>query len=146
MTEYSAPPPNQPGGPIPAVPPTPPRRAGGLVLGLVIGLVFGGAAVGVAWAITASTGSDGAAADAQAVCGVVERTRTPKDAKDMENISLEDVRRWGVAEVGPSMAKQDPGLKPLADALEKVLPSIQRFDVEKARAAIDEVKGLCADL
>jgi hypothetical protein len=142
MSEYSAPPPNPPGPPSPPAP----RRAGSLLTGLVIGLVFGAAAVGVTWAISASTGSDGTAADAEAVCGVIERTRAPKDAKDMENISLEDVRRWGVTEVGPSLAKQDPSLKPLADAMEKVLPSIQRFDVEKAKDAIDEVKGLCADL
>jgi hypothetical protein len=51
-----------------------------------------------------------------------------------------------VAEVGPSLAKQDPELKPLAEAMEKVLPAIQRFDIEQAKDAIDQVKGHCADL
>jgi hypothetical protein len=136
--------PPQPGPPVPR------RRGGNLLVGLVLGLVFGAAAMGVAWAITASSGSDDGTADpkadAEAVCGVVERSRVPKDAKDMKNLTLEDIRRWGVAEVGPSLAKQDPGLKPLADALEKVLPAIQRFDIEQAKDAIDQVKGHCADL
>lgn len=138
MSDSTPPPPAQPSPPAP-------RRVG-LLAGLVIGLVVGAAAVGVAWAISASTGSDGAEADAEAVCGVIERTPVAKDAKDMKNISLEDVRRWGVAEVGPSLAKQNPDLKPLGDAMQKVLPSIQRFDIEKANEAIDQVKELCADL
>jgi hypothetical protein len=135
--------------PAQPVPPTP-RRAGGLLAGLILGVAVGAAAVGVAWAFSASTGSDGPeadpVADAEAVCGVIERTPVAKDAKDMENLSLEDIRRWGVAEVGPSLAKQNPDLKPLGDAMQKVLPAIQTFDIEKANEAIDQVKELCADL
>jgi hypothetical protein len=129
--------------------PAPPRRGGNLVIGLVLGLLFGGAAVGVAWAITASSGSGAdpdPRADAEAVCGVIERTKVPQNAGSMKDLSLEDIRRWGVAEVGPSLAEQDPELKPLAEAMEKVLPAIQRFDVEQAKAAIDRVKQRCADL
>ena len=132
--------PQQPAGPLSG-------RAVPLVIGLVIGLVVGAGALGLAWMLSGSGGSDpDAEADAKAVCGVIERTRVPENAKAMEDIPLEEFRRWAVTEVGPSIAKRDPELKPLADAMRDIYPAIQRFDLEKANDAIDRVKEICADL
>jgi hypothetical protein len=144
---YPPPGPTQPPGPPPPGSPQPgyrpPRRTGPLVVAVVAGLVVGAGAVGLAWLLSAPNDAE---ADAAAVCGVLDRTPVPKDAKSMEDISAEDFRRWAVAEVGPSMAKRDPDLKPLADALGKILPSIQRFDIEEARKAIDRATELCDDV
>jgi hypothetical protein len=135
------PPPGQP-SPGYGYPPTR-RRTAPLVVAVVIGLVVGAGAVGLTWLL--STPSD-AEADAVAVCGVLDRTPVPTDEKSMESISEEDFRRWAISEVGPSMAKRDPDLEPLADALGKILPSIQRFDIDEAKKAIARATELCDDL
>ena len=59
---------------------------------------------------------------------------------------MEDLRRLGVGEVMPSVAKANPEYQPLADALEEAVRSMQRFDLDRMRAAIDRAKGLCADV
>ncbi len=108
-----------------------------ILVGLVIGLVFGAAIASVVWAITGSaSGND----DVAAVCGVVERTPLPD-----ENTSTEDLRRWAVADVMPSVAKADPQYRPLAEALEKALRAMQTFDKDELRSAVDRAKELCAD-
>ena len=121
-----------------------PRRRGvPLVIGLVIGLVVGAGVTGLVWTLSEPSG---AAADAEAVCGVIERTPVPSSAKAMADMSEEDSRRWAVAEVGPSFAAQDPDLEPLAEALQEIHPAIQQFDFEKAAAAVDRAKEQCGDL
>ncbi|HEY0447826.1 hypothetical protein, partial [Actinophytocola sp.] len=121
---YGYPPP----GYAPGYPP--PRRGGrSLVLGLVLGLVVGAGGLGLAWALS-SRGSGGVRADAQAVCGVVERTAVPT-----KDTSLEDFRRWGIAEVGPSLAKQDATYQPLADELAKASDAVGAFDFDKLKRA-----------
>lgn len=110
----------------------------GLLVGLVIGLVIGAGALGLAWALS---GSDGAQADAEAVCGVV--SRTPEITEDSP---VEDFRRWGVAEVGPSLAEQDSRYEPLNEALERAMRAMQEFDTEELRASTDRVRQLCDDL
>lgn len=133
----------QPIQPTPGPGHPPPRRGVPMIVGLVIGLVVGAGALGAVWALS---GPSGAAADAEAVCGVIERTPVPSSAKAMSEMSEEDYRRWAVAEVGPSFAKQDPDLKPLAEALQDIHPAIQQFDFDKAKAAAERAKELCGDL
>jgi hypothetical protein len=86
-------------------------------------------------------GSDGVEADAEAVCGIIERT-----PPYTEDASVEELRRWGVTEVGPSLAAQDAKYKPLADALTEALEAIQQFDREGMDRSVDRVKELCEDL
>ncbi len=92
-----------------------------LVLGLVIGLVFGAGIASAVWALTGDSGND----DVAAVCGVVERTPVPD-----KDTSFEDMRRWGIGEVMPSVAKANPEYKPLADALEKAVRAMQSMDFD----------------
>jgi hypothetical protein len=131
---------NQPG--YPAQPPPPPRAPRswrtGVYVGLVGGIVAGAAAVGLTWMLS---GSDGVEADAEAVCGIIERT--PAFTTD---VASEDLRRLAVADVGPSLAKQDPEYRPLADALTRMLDSMQQFDEEEMKRSSDQVKELCDDL
>jgi hypothetical protein len=147
--EHSMSYPPPPGHPPPGQPqpgygyPPPRRRTGPLVVAVVIGLVVGAGAVGLTWLLSTPSDAD---ADAAAVCGVLDRTPVPTDEKSMESISEEDFRRWAIAEVGPSMAKRDPDLEPLADALGKILPAIQRFEIDEARKSIDRAAELCDDL
>ncbi len=141
--QHGPPPGSQPPGYGYPPPSAPSGRAGVLVLGLVAGLVLGAGALGLAWALSGPGGGSGGDphADAVAVCGIVERTKTP----DLDT-PLEDLRRWGVSELGPSMAKQDPDLKPLADALERTYNAIRRLDTKEIDASVDKVRQLCADL
>ncbi|MFC4854743.1 hypothetical protein [Actinophytocola glycyrrhizae] len=112
-------------------------NARAVVIGLAIGVVFGAGIASLVWSLTG--GGDGGDSDVAAVCGVVERTPVPD-----ENTSLEDLRRWAVGEVMPSVAKADPEYQPLADALSDAVRSMRQFDFEKMRAAVDRAKGLCA--
>jgi hypothetical protein len=136
-------PPPPPGTPSPGYGHPPRRRTAPLVVALVVGLVVGAGAIGLTWMLSAPSDAE---ADAAAVCGILERTPALTDEKSMEDISQEDFRRWAVSEVGPSMAKRDPDLKPLADALGKILPSVQRFDIDGAKKAINRANELCDDL
>lgn len=108
-----------------------------LVLGLVIGLVFGAGIASAVWALTSDSGGND---DVAAVCGVVERTPVPD-----KDTSFEDMRRWGVGEVMPSVAKANPEYKPLADALEKAVRAMQSMDFDAMKDAVDQAKSLCAD-
>lgn len=139
----------QPAPGYPAPPPPNPRGPrvwrNGLLVGLVIGLVIGAGALGLAWTLS---GSDSAgetsadpAADAEAVCGIVARTPTIT-----EDTPVDELRRWGVGEVGPSLADQDPTYEPLNEALQRAMRAMQRFDVNELREATDQVKQLCDDL
>ena len=121
-----------PGVPVPA----PPRRAA--LAGLAAGLVLGAGVVGLIWATSGLDAADGARADAAAVCGVGERTPLPTN-----DTPIEDLRRWGVAEVGPSLAKQDPSLRPLADALEQAYRAMTVFDMKKMSDAVTRAKQIC---
>jgi hypothetical protein len=56
------------------------------------------------------------------------------------------MRRWGVGEVMPSVAKANPEYKPLADAMEKAVHAMQSLDFDAMKEAVDEAKSLCADL
>jgi hypothetical protein len=116
----------------------PARRGQPLILGLVLGVLVGAGILGLFWALS---GSSGAKADAEAVCGVVSRTELP--GKDTP---LEHLRRWGVAEVGPSMAEQNSAYKPLADALEKAVHAMRQFDTEEMTDSVQRVRDLCADI
>jgi hypothetical protein len=107
-----------------------------LVLGLVIGLVFGAGIASLVWVLTTDSGND----DVAAVCGVVERTPIPDP-----DTSIEDLRRWGVGEVMPSVAKANPEYKPLADAMEKAVHAMQSLDFDAMKDAVDQAKSLCAD-
>jgi len=122
-----------------------PRRGVPLIIGLVIGLVVGAGVVGVVWTLNTPSDSN-AKADAEAVCGVIARTPAPSSAEAMKDMAPEDYRRWGVAEVGPSLAKAEAELKPLAEAMQDILPAVQRFDFEQAKTAVDRVKQLCGEL
>ena len=108
-----------------------------LVLGLVIGLVFGAGIASVVWVLTGDSGGND---DVAAVCGVVERTPVPD-----QDTSFEDLRRWGVGEVMPSVAKEHPEYKPLADTLEKAVHAMQSMDFDAMKEAVDQAKSLCAD-
>ena len=116
----------------------PARRGQPLILGLVLGVLVGAGILGLVWALS---GSSGAEADAEAVCGVVARTEIPG-----RDTPLEDLRRWGVAEVGPSMAEQNSAYKPLADALEKALNAMHQFDTDEMTDSVRRVRELCADI
>jgi hypothetical protein len=107
-----------------------------LVIGLVIGLVFGAGIASLVWVLTTDSGND----DVAAVCGVVERTPIPD-----QDTSIEDLRRWGVGEVMPSVAKANPEYKPLADAMEKAVHAMQSLDFDAMKDAVDQAKSLCAD-
>ncbi len=109
-----------------------------VIIGLVIGLVFGAGIASLVWALASD--SDGGSDDVSAVCGVVERTRVPD-----EDTPIEELRRWSVGEVMPSVVKENPEYRPLADALQEAVRSMQQFDFDAMRAAIDRAKGFCAD-
>jgi hypothetical protein len=113
----------------------------GLLVGLVIGLVIGAGALGLAWALSGSDGGEGAAADAEAVCGIVERT--PPLTEDTPS---EDMRRLAVAEVAVSMAKQDHKYQPLADTLEQAVQSWQQFEFDEVERSMAKAKQLCDEL
>lgn len=108
-----------------------------LVLGLVIGLVFGAGIASVVWVLTGDRGGND---DVAAVCGVVERTPVPN-----QDTPIEELRRWSVSEVMPSVAKEYPEYQPLADALDKVAMSLRQLDTDSLQDAVDEAKSLCAD-
>jgi len=108
-----------------------------VVIGLVIGLVFGAGIASLTWVLVTDTGGND---DVAAVCGVVERTPVPD-----EDTPIEDIRRWSIGEVMPSVAKENPSYQPLADALQKAVQAMQRFDFDGMRAAVDQAKGFCAD-
>jgi hypothetical protein len=111
-----------------------------ILLGLAVGLIVGAGVVGLIWAGSGpADAADGAQSDAAAVCGGVERTPLPT-----RDTPIEEMRRWGIAELGPSPAKQDAALRPLADALEQAYRSLQVFDFEKMSAAVTRAKALCA--
>jgi hypothetical protein len=110
-----------------------------VVIGLVIGLVFGAGITSLVWALT--TDADGGNDDVTAVCGVVERTPVPN-----EDTPIEELRRWGIGEVMPSVAQANPEYRPLADAMAKVVRSMQQLDLDGMRAEIDRAKELCADV
>lgn len=110
-----------------------------VVIGLVVGLVFGAGIASLVWALT--TDVDGGNDDVTAVCGVVERTPVPN-----EDTPMEELRRWGIGEVMPSVAKTNPAYRQLADALQEVVESMQQLDFDGMRAAIDRSKQLCADV
>jgi hypothetical protein len=108
-----------------------------LVIGLVIGLVFGAGIASLVWVLTTDSGND----DVAAVCGVVERTPVPN-----QDTPIEELRRWGVGEVMPSVAKANPEYKPLADAMEKAVHAMQSLDFDAMKDAVDQAKSLCADV
>lgn len=108
-----------------------------IVIGVVIGLVFGAGIASLAWTLVTDSGGN---EDVAAVCGVVERTALPD-----ENASGEDLQRWGISSVMPSVAKDNPEYQPLADALEKAVRTMQQGDFDGARKEIDKVKSLCSD-
>ncbi|MDQ3786257.1 MAG: hypothetical protein M3422_03320 [Actinomycetota bacterium] len=108
-----------------------------VVIGLVIGLVFGAGVTSLVWALVTDTGND----DVAAVCGIIERTPTPT-----EDTSMDELRRWAVSEVMPSVAKEHPEYRPLADALDKVAMSLRQLDSDSLRDAVNRAKGLCADV
>ncbi len=115
-------------------------NARAVLVGLLVGLVLGGGIASVIWALTTDDDTGGGTdADVAAVCGVIQRTPMPD-----EDTSIEDRRRWAVAEVMPSVAKADPEYQPLADALEKAVRAMQQFQPDEMRAAIDDAKRLCA--
>jgi len=130
----TAPPPPHP------EPPSPPRRGvRPLLLGLLVGLVVGAGAVGLAWALS---GSDGVEADAEAMCGIVERTPPLS-----EDISQLEVRRWAVVEVAPSLAEADPRYQPLADTFADAINAFRaELDVERAQELVDRALRLCEEL
>jgi hypothetical protein len=107
-----------------------------LVVGLAIGLVFGAGITSLVWALT----GDGESDDVAAVCGIVERTPLPD-----ENTPVEELRRWGIGEVMPSVAKANPEWQPLADALEEAVRRMQQFDFDGMREAVDRAKGYCVN-
>ena len=108
-----------------------------LVLGLVIGLVFGAGIASAVWVLISDSGGND---DVAAVCGVVERTPLPT-----QDTPIEDLRRWGIGEVMPSVAKANPEYQPLADAMEKAVRSMQQLDFDAMKDAVDQAKSLCAD-
>jgi hypothetical protein len=115
-------------------------NARALLVGAVIGLVFGGGIASLVWILI--TDENGAAnADVAAVCGVVERTPVPD-----QDTPIEDLRRWGVGEVLPSIAKANPEFQPLAEAMQKTVRSMQTMDFDEMRSSVDEVKRLCAEV
>ena len=109
-----------------------------LVLGLVIGLVFGAGIASLVWVLAGDSGGND---DVAAVCGVVERTPVPN-----QDTPIEELRRWGIGEVMPSVAKADPEYKPLADALEKAAQSLRNLDFDAMTEAANQAKSLCADV
>ena len=114
-------------------------NARALLVGTVIGLVLGAGIASLVWSLV--TDEDGAAnADVAAVCGVVERTPVPD-----QDTPFEEMRRWSVGEVLPSVAKANPEYQPLADAMQKTVRSMQSMDFDEMRSSIDEVKRLCAE-
>lgn len=132
--------PTDPGVPAHPAPASGPVRSWrtGLYVGLIGGIVAGAAVVGLTWALS---GSDGVDADAEAVCGIIERTPAYT-----EDASEEDMRRWGVTEVGPSLAAQDAKYQPLADALSEALERVRQFDLEGMEDTVARVNELCDDL
>jgi hypothetical protein len=126
------------GYPPPGQHPRPISRIKPLILGLVVGLVIGAGVLGLVWTVSVP---DGAKADAEAVCGILERTDLPD-----KDVPMEELRRWSAADVGPSLAKEDPDLKALGDALEKVYVSIRTLDRAEMESATAEVKEQCDDL
>ncbi len=109
-----------------------------VVIGLVIGLVFGAGITSLVWALVTDSGGND---DVAAVCGVVERTPVPT-----EDTPIEELRRWGVGEVMPSVAKENPEFQQLADTVEEVVQSMRQMDFDQMRDAIDRAKGLCANV
>jgi hypothetical protein len=107
-----------------------------VLAGLVAGLVFGAGITSLVWALTGGGGND----DVAAVCGVVGRTPVPED-----DTPVEDLQRWSIADVMPSVAKEHPEYRPLADALEKAVRAMQVGDRAEMRASVDRAKELCAD-
>lgn len=108
-----------------------------VVIGLVIGLVFGAGVSSLVWALATESGND----DVAAVCGVVERTPVPD-----ENTPVEQLRRWGVGEVMPSVAKEHPEYRELADTVQDIVRSMQQMNFDRMRDAVNRAKGLCADV
>ncbi|OLF10410.1 hypothetical protein [Actinophytocola xanthii] len=125
--------------PQPALPePGGPGRAQLMLFGLLAGVVLGAGSLGLAWAVAADEGTD---ADAEAVCGIIERTEIPG-----EDTPVEELRRWGVTEVAPSLAAREPEYRELADALEQAARAVRNFDRDEIERAATRVKELCADL
>lgn len=125
--------------PQPALPdPGGPGRAQLLLFGLLAGLVLGAGVLALAWAVSASDGVD---ADAEAVCGIIERTEIPT-----EDTSEEELRRWGVTEVAPSLVARDPEYRTLAEALERAARAVRNFDRDEIEEATTRARELCADL
>ena len=131
----------------PAQPPPAPQQAVTspvnrmLVLGVLVGLVVGAGGVGLAWGLS---GSSGAAADADAVCGII--LRTPDLPEKPDDITLEYTQRWAVSEVAESIAKGDATYRPLADALGDVLTSLRNFRTDDMRTAMGRARQICEDL
>lgn len=139
------PPGSHPGYPQPVYPGQPPPNPqgprvwrNGLLVGLVIGLVIGAGVVGLVWAMS---GSDGAEADAEAVCGIVERT-----PRITEDTPTEELRRLGVAEVMPSITEQDDRYQPLADTLDRALRALRQFDLDELDESVNRATQLCGEL
>ncbi len=142
MVTPGAPPPPEP-QPHPQY--VPKRRPGVaiLVIGLIIGVVVGGGGIALIL-LTGSGPSSGPAADAAAVCGIVERT--PDVPANPEEISLEYMQRWSISDVAASIAKTDTKYKPLADSLNAVLMSIRQLDLKEMRSSIQQARAACDQL
>jgi len=154
MPNHPPPPPPQPGQPQPGHPQLgyaagpqsgqyqygPPARRGPRpwLVGLLAGLVLGAGGLGLVWALS---GSDGIEADAEAVCGIVDRSVIPT-----EDTPPDEFRRWGVSEVAVSMAERDAKYQPLADELDKALRAMQTFDFDEMGKAANRAKEICDDL
>jgi hypothetical protein len=126
-------------------PPGPHQPAGRktLVLGLIVGLLVGAGIVGLTWALTGDS-SEGAAADAAAVCGIIERT--PDPPAELRDITMEYLQRWSVSDVASSIAEADSRYRPLAEALEEVLTTMRTLEPDKMGEAIGKARSACDDL
>jgi hypothetical protein len=111
---------------------------------MVIGLVVGVGAATLVWTLGSGPSSGSPAADAAAVCAIVDGT--PDVPANPEDITNEYMQRWSVSEVAASVAKADDKYKPLADALNDVAKSIRYLDLKKMRTAIQQARTACTQV
>lgn len=111
-------------------------------MGLLVGLVAGAGGVGLAWGF--SGGGSGDSADANAICGIVQRT--PDPPAKLEDVSLEYLQRWSISDLAVSIAKTNATYQPLADALHEVSGSFRILDFDRMREAIGKARTACDNL
>ncbi|EHY90230.1 hypothetical protein [Saccharomonospora azurea] len=140
------PPPQQPFQ-SPQQAPTAPRGWGRALAGVLVGLLLGGGGVGLTWFLLSDAEGDGAAADAQEACAIVERTPTVMPTED----DVSDMHRWGAAmSLAMAAAEADPTYESLSKAIHKPLLIFQqKYDVEDDpdyQAAMTAARDACAEL